>query len=67
MPTTATVTEGIMLKARATSGCLRSARAVAGSGTRKGAKYRYAGPPEVRATARTMSTELSPRMELEVS
>src|SRR5918993_2125913 len=43
------------------------APAVAGSGTRNGAKNRYAGPPEIRANSRTMSTALSPWIELDVS
>ena len=67
MPTTPMVTVGILSNARARSGWRRSARAVAGSGTRNGAKNRYAGPPEMRANSRTMSTALSPSIELEVS
>src|SRR3954470_19644203 len=58
-PTTALVTLAYRAKARAISGCLRIARAVAALGTTRGTWKKYAGPPDTRAAWRTRSTELS--------
>src|SRR5689334_8377500 len=58
-PTTALVTAPKWANARAISGCLRIARAVAAFGTSRGAWKKYAGPPDARAAWRTRWTQLS--------